>query len=492
VHVLDMDGEEIGNIRATENKTCPTGLAFAHDSSFFILSGSYVDENENTELIAYNSTNLNRIWGSRTITGSSPGSPIVSTDGLYTYIVTNSMKNTRGNFIIIDNTDGSTVFSEEKSVSYAPLGVGRNVERGNWRQGAHNRNDMLVWGELYRKDQGKEDDRGVTWFDGSIHFFQLPSEFDRDDTASPIRSGTGNQIRKTTLSAPVVRKDGLGAYFSFHAGQMRGWSIGHFFGRTPSIKFQLDKEFDNSSPGPNGGNLVYDDKVYLVAGPPGVPYLYAYQLFENRTDPFHSSGATQLWKIRTSALVVAQVKTAFEDRLAYYIESEGGDLVCVETLSGLEQWRHPSGHNTVADFAIVDDEFLIFSTTNGYTSLVRIGNRQNITSSMTPTKSTSLVPSIPPTKAPSIQPTVPSKDYNHYPSIKPVTSTTKPPSSSQSKRLTSFPTPSGTDAPTINDTYGPSNEQVEMRSTFFESSSHYTKTAWHFTILSIMTIFMMV
>ena len=44
VHVLDMHGEEVGKIEATENKTCPSGLSFAYNSSFFVLAGFYSDE----------------------------------------------------------------------------------------------------------------------------------------------------------------------------------------------------------------------------------------------------------------------------------------------------------------------------------------------------------------------------------------------------------------------------------------------------------------
>ena len=217
----------------------------------------------NRELIAYNATNLNRIWGNRTVPGFFQGSPIVSTDGkdfkkivvilktvrlifsihakskpyielmssekgFYTFIVTNSMNKTKGSFFIVDNSDGSTVFSEEKNVPYAPLGVGRNVERGNWKNGADNSNDMLVWGQLYVKERGVEDSGGVAWFDGGVHFFQLPLNFDRNSIDPDLATETGNQINKTTLSAPAVPKHGMGAYFSFHAGQMRGWSKGKY------------------------------------------------------------------------------------------------------------------------------------------------------------------------------------------------------------------------------------------------------------------------
>jgi hypothetical protein len=48
VHILDLDGKEIGKIEGTTGKTCPSGLSFANDLSFFVLAGFYEDENENT------------------------------------------------------------------------------------------------------------------------------------------------------------------------------------------------------------------------------------------------------------------------------------------------------------------------------------------------------------------------------------------------------------------------------------------------------------
>jgi hypothetical protein len=185
-----------------------------------------------SEIIAHNAFNLLSLWESQTISGSFQGNPIVSSDGLYTFIVTNSMNKTKGNFIVIDNFNGSTIFSESsgdevgRPIAYAPLGVGRNVARGNWNKGGDNNNDMLVWGELYVEGRGEEDSGGVTWFDGAVHYLQLPSNFSPNNIGTDLVSQTGNAIRKTTLSSPVVPKHGMGAYFSFNSGQIRGWSKG--------------------------------------------------------------------------------------------------------------------------------------------------------------------------------------------------------------------------------------------------------------------------
>lgn len=46
--ILDLAGEEVGSIDSNENKTCPSGLSFAQDSSFFILAGYQLDGIETT------------------------------------------------------------------------------------------------------------------------------------------------------------------------------------------------------------------------------------------------------------------------------------------------------------------------------------------------------------------------------------------------------------------------------------------------------------
>ena len=151
---------------------------------------------------------------------------------MYTFLVTNSKNKTIGNFILVDNFDGSILFHEStenkgRPIAYAPLGVGRGIERGNWKHGSRNSNDMLVWGELYVESRGVEDEEtGVTWFDGDVHYFQLPSTFDSDNISVDIASQTGNQLMKTTLAAPTVPEHGRGAFFSFNAGQIRGWTKG--------------------------------------------------------------------------------------------------------------------------------------------------------------------------------------------------------------------------------------------------------------------------
>lgn len=188
---------------------------------------------QNREIVAYNASSLLPLWTSQKLAGLFQGNPIVSTDGLYTFLVTNSMNKTKANFIVVNNGDGSVVFMEEsqgfagRPMAYAPLGVGRNVERGNWNRGGNNNNDMLVWGELFLSGRGEEDpDSGVTSFDGALHYFQLPPNFDPNQNYTDLSSETGNMIMKVTLSSPTVPRHGRGAFFAFNSGQIRGWSQG--------------------------------------------------------------------------------------------------------------------------------------------------------------------------------------------------------------------------------------------------------------------------
>jgi hypothetical protein len=280
----------------------------------------------------------------------------------------------------------------------------------------------------------------------------------------------------------------------------------------------LKKEFNNTSPGPNGGTLAFDDSVYIVSGPRGMPYLYAFKLFENITHPF-ASESVQLWNVSTPTLVVANVKTGFNDELTYYIESEGGDLVCIDTLKGEEKWRHKTGHNVVSEFTIINDEFLAFGTTNGYTSLLRIGNSPTATPSVAqsagPTRFVSLMPSFFPTqvpsKSPSIVPTsapsnvpsniksnIPSSRHSDRPSSTPTLMESNSPSSSISQLPTSFPTPSGTNAPTIGDTHYPSDtsevpevNSLEESKIIDESTSYCRNIHFGIVVLIVTTTLML-
>lgn len=184
--------------------------------------------------MAFHTTSHDLLWSSQIVPGVVSGKPKISSDDFYTFLVSNSNNKTVGHFVVVDNSDGSIVFSEksnniDRPITYAPLGIGRNVKRGNWNKGANNHNDMLVWGEMYIEDRGQEDPiTGVTKFDGTLHYFQLPTNFQRNHTNDSISLATesGNMIMKTTLSEPAIPNHGRGAYFAFHAGKIRGWSKG--------------------------------------------------------------------------------------------------------------------------------------------------------------------------------------------------------------------------------------------------------------------------
>ena len=150
------------------------------------------------------------------IHGSSEGVPIVGSDGLYSYMVTNSEDKKRASFVIIDNSNGSTVFREDsqsnavgtRPIAYAPLGVGRTPLRGNWKRGGGNNNDMLIWGELYVEGRWKDDSNGVAQFEGDIHFFQLPLGFN-PNLGQNLSTSSSDGRNKTTLSPPLVPSHGM-------------------------------------------------------------------------------------------------------------------------------------------------------------------------------------------------------------------------------------------------------------------------------------------
>ena len=135
----------------------------------------------------------------------------------------------------------------------------------------------------------------------------------------------------------------------------------------------MSKEFDNPIPAPNCGTLALNDSLLIVTTPSGVPLLHAFELSENETNPFDST-ARMLWSKRTDFIIETRPKTAFEDLLTFYFESQSGHLICIETLTGVEQWRYGTAEDMVSDFVIWDDSYLAFGAKSGNVALIRIGN----------------------------------------------------------------------------------------------------------------------
>jgi len=189
-----------------------------------------------SRVVAYDATDLVQLYNT-TIPGLVEGAPVISGD--YTFVVSNTIMSNNiivAEFRIVRNTNGYVLFTETAldDVAYAPIGVSRSPTRGNYDRGGGNTNDMLVWGEKYYLNRGVEDADGVKWFNGKIHFFQLPTDFDPEANNTNLGSRSGNEIGKVTLSAPLLPSHGQGAILSFQAGQVRGWSKGHYFGKSPT------------------------------------------------------------------------------------------------------------------------------------------------------------------------------------------------------------------------------------------------------------------
>jgi hypothetical protein len=203
----------------------------------FLFNTTRTAQSKSSRVVAYNATTLDEIHNTP-IPGLVEGAPVVSSDGAYTYIVSNfqNVVDNISQFQVIQNSNGSIILTESNldGAAYAPLGVGRSPIRGNYGTGGQNTNDILVWGEKFILDRGEEDVNGVALFEGKIHFFQLPKGFDPVGDVPSLISRSGHDIGKVTLSAPLIPKHGQGAIFSFQAAQFRGWSKGHYFGKSPT------------------------------------------------------------------------------------------------------------------------------------------------------------------------------------------------------------------------------------------------------------------
>ena len=238
----------------------------------------------------------------------------------------------------------------------------------------------------------------------------------------------------------------------------------------------MAKEFNNPIPSPNSGSFAFNDTIHIISSPSGDPYLYAYKLLENLTDPLESK-TKQLWNISTSSAVSARVVFAFNDSLAYYADT-GGNVVCIGTKSGEQMWNHSTGGNVRADVAILKDTYLAYGTSDGYATLLRIGD----TKSESPSSNPSSYPSSVPTNVPSKLPTPsPSPGPSRKPTSFPILESSNKPSRAPSGQPTSVPTDQGvpsqlpTSNPTKESSVAPSEAIVGGVDSASSSLTLYTK-----------------
>jgi len=417
---------------------CDSGLAFSTDGDFLIQSGHIVNEDKTT-IIKYDASDLTELW-SLEVEGLTQGTPIVSTDKMYTFLVTNAENKTKARFIVIKNMNGTLADQElyqpipARPAAYAPLGVARNPVRGNWAFGGGNTNDMLIWGELYVDGRGTENPDGQAVFEGTNHFYQVRAN-DGFQGFADLPTASGGVTKKVTLSAPVVPMHGQGAYFSYNSALIRGWHEGHRFGKPPHVKTKLPKQYNNPVPGPNCGTMTEDNSFLVVPGPPGpggVPAIYGLKIYEDITTPSNST-STMVWAINTTDVVQARPKTAFEgDILTYFVD--GYEIVCVDTRVGEEKWRYDTGSIVLAELEVINDKYLTYVTTAGVVSLLQIGAEPT----EAPTSAPSLRPTSTPTSTPSVFPSTspsqsPSSLPSHIPTFPPFTLN---PTSSETERPT--------------------------------------------------------
>jgi len=438
IDMLDIDGNLINHLDGT-SETCHSGLAFpfSSNSEYFVQSRQNKPEDK-TDIVAFQVSGLKQKWKVQ-LDGLTEGSPIISSDNNHIFCVSNSQSKTKAHFSIIDNQSGKLLDTEtfvpshDRNAAYAPLSVARKPVRGNWAYGGKNSNDMLIWGELYIEERGLENSEGTKVYEGTIHFYQLPSKtnfvyFDKNDPL--LSSGIGSIENKVTLSGPVVFRHGQGAIFSFNAGHISGFSEGVHFGLQPTLEFQLEKQLNNNIPSHNSGTLV-SDNFWIIPGPPGLdgmPYIQGMEIIDN----IFSRDLKIVWKIVTTNVIQSRPKLAFNPVLAYYID--GQMIVCIDAISGDEKWTYDAGAEILAEFNIIDEKYLVYGTKDGVISSIQIGDSETNAPSFVPSSAPSTSPSKPPSFTPSLHPTI-----STHPSLRPSFQPSKKPSSNPSSNPSVMP-----------------------------------------------------
>mmetsp|Transcript_18486 Transcript_18486/g.44502 ORF Transcript_18486/g.44502 Transcript_18486/m.44502 type:complete len:864 (-) Transcript_18486:711-3302(-) len=360
-----------------------------------------------------------------------------------------------GKFIILSHPlDGTLIYEydsrDELSIQkhdFAPVGIARRPQYGNYNGGADNTHDVLMWGS-----GPGEDPRS-----GETMLFQLPSDFSflTPDDTSGFRPRVMESVSWTTRTRPTFSESGLDVYFAMSGNGFTGWNKGQPFDIVANFgPIRLPPGTDGRDSGAFRPIVLANDDEMLLIGSTDHSSLFATE--------YEAGGILwNLGNLGSSRLTTPRLSR--DGDIAYF--GKANILHAINLTDESLPWGEngfvhpsnaPSDAPTVADFSLSSEgDYLYYCA--------------ELIPTSAPTLTPSFVPSVLPTSTPS---NLPSRTSSSSPSVSVVPSMSVGPTHSSeptfdpafilpsaSPTLTLLPSasPTSTLRPSVSPSFSPSD-----------------------------------
>eukprot|EP00571_Detonula_confervacea_P003708 CAMPEP_0172319398 /NCGR_PEP_ID=MMETSP1058-20130122/37541_1 /TAXON_ID=83371 /ORGANISM="Detonula confervacea, Strain CCMP 353" /LENGTH=883 /DNA_ID=CAMNT_0013034425 /DNA_START=65 /DNA_END=2713 /DNA_ORIENTATION=- len=298
---------------------------------------------------------------------------------------------------LIYEFDSRDEFSIQKH-SFAPAGIARQPEFGNYNGGSDNTNDVIMWGS--QPDNGEPRQQGETML------FQLPKGFNVSEVPvdiSQFRLRVLESVSWTTTVRPTFSASGLDVYFAMSGNSFTGWNKGQRFDVVANlgpIPLPLPPDSDGVDSGASRPIVLADDDSLLLLGSTDHDTMFA-------ADSESGGSEWMLADMGTNSLFTTPLISSDGD-IAYF--GKKNSVHAVNLTDGSQLWedgfQHPSNTASeparLAEFSLSSTgEFLYYARSGSWISAVRVANVIPTLSPLSPTSAPSSMPSSASSSSPS-------------------------------------------------------------------------------------------
>jgi len=387
----------VWNYAPEENGSCETGIAFS-SSNQIIHYGITTNMGTSCRIQAM-TPKKESLWN-QTLKGACSGTPVVSFDGQYVFVTTNTMGE-GGVFTILKSEEVVYQFTDQEGAPLSPLGIYHNPTFGNYGNktvgGLSNDNDIVVWAN-------RPDEEGIGDV-STVYAFQFPTGY--DDSSLMMSNTTTNSSsslsvtilqRKVrdpwkTVVAPTIVSDGLRMYWSATKSKILAWTN----------EDERSGRFNRVAPRNEGFGRGIPAWEPVPARVATTKSLEEPIIFTGTADnEFHAMTYTLEEKWNVTSLnqgVVNQAQISPDDQVVYFVDASGL-AYAYNIQNGTATWTEPfavANDGVKAGYTqSMDGTHLYFVSTSGYVSSLKIAEGD---STSVPTSSPS-ASGVSPTMAP--------------------------------------------------------------------------------------------
>lgn len=360
----------------------------------------------------------NQLWVSDGLDGVPNGSPLVSDDGSYVFLVHNANFQTVGYFTVLSAMDDGAQFYSRanETTPFAPPGIFHSPIEGNYDgvEGRGNTNDFIMWAGTPKPDD-------TTISDGNTFGFQLPLGFDGNMTEVGYFLLGDAPRNFQAIAAPTLTNQGLSAFYATTRSGYYGWngSVENARGRfnrgaQAFVGFDRNAVFPGqavfASPAVNNGVATTPDQPIIFGGTASTQFIRL------------NSDFTEQTVVDTSSIIKAEARVDPFDRVVYFVE-EAGMVHQVDFTTIQDIWTVNMTSTVEGDIALNKNGYVLYvADTTGLVTALQVSE-------------------IPVTPSPTASPTA---NVTASPTGAPVVATPSPTPSPTSSAMTSdTPMPTG-------------------------------------------------